>query len=187
MRCVPHLMSSKERNCSYNKKGSRAMKTFEIVNGKVMKGLPIVEGSIIVGRGYESDIVRVPIPDGALVEDGRIMNIPSKQVGSVILIRDHSGLNKKWRLLNARQKRARPEDIGLVIAKGRCLHSIGEQTSTGPEYLIAVYGHETFYIKIKSAGSTRTLRVNTLDDEIICVDIQAEKKSLNAERVLRSL
>lgn len=76
------------------------MKAFSIVEGRLRPGIPVADDDTIVvgdkGRGREQ--VRVPLPDGACVQDGRLVSVPSQSPGDLILIGDQSGYRGYWEL-----------------------------------------------------------------------------------------
>jgi hypothetical protein len=72
---------------------------FEVAGGRVRPGAPVEDGHVVLGeRGRGRQEVRIPLPPGSEVERDRVMALPGSQIGSVVLIRDHSGFRGGWEL-----------------------------------------------------------------------------------------
>jgi len=92
----------------------RLGKAYEVLQGVVYEGIPIEEdGTIHVGS------VRVPLPLGSSVSNGRLMEVTifGHYPAAMVLVRDHSGFLGGWKLTAARS-----DDEWAAIARRARAH-----------------------------------------------------------------
>jgi hypothetical protein len=172
---------------------------------------------VLVGeRGRGRHLIRVPIPRGALLEEGRVVAVPTRDPrdAAVVLIRDQSGFRGTWHLCQALlsldtcpgEKEGilggrcpycqvwadygharpftviRPEEIGRVIALGRCAQGAAGRAGGGQEVLVVARAG-AFGIRrtgrLYGAPEFLTVRV-TPDGQVEVIDAIAELETEQA-------
>jgi len=128
------------------------MLCYRIIEGKVVRGIPVEEGRVRVGHATRhSSPVDVPLPDGAKVVEGVLEGIPG-MTSVLVLFHSQHGYRGTWSLHGARSKtdwdrKVRGQEVpprtphGLeIVAEGYASDSELGALGHGPEYL-AVMKH----------------------------------------------
>ena len=130
------------------------------------RGVPLIDGRIVVGQqGAGLRRVAVPLPEGSVIEDGKVVAVPITVEGgvAVVVIRDFSGCFGTWYLTEPLPDHVLLEydiDGGAheryevmlatcprhLVAFGRCGQRMSDAMGGGAEYLFIGFPGETFDI-----------------------------------------
>lgn len=190
------------------------MKAFT-VSGSVISGIKTEERWIVVGEsGRGRKCVRVPLPNGAVVEADVLTHLPGPDGSALVLIRDHSGYRGGWSLHAPRTEaewdviaahrvdghdgyavkcpscagrlNARKPASVKIVAKGYRAQGIAGAKGGGPEYLIVLKDGESIEIVRTGRlyGAPSVLRVDCRGGEVTVTNPSEEADSRLAARLL---
>ena len=170
----------------------------------VDKGIRLADdGTIVVGElGRNRVRVAVPLPEGAVVGNGAIIEIPvtHENASAVVLIRDFSGFRGSWDLVDPLEldvirefietkgddrvlvQNMRTVEPPRLVARGRCAQGIAGRMGSGDEILyVAAEGEEYDIVRWgRIYGAPRILRVSVRDGRVTLTPMIAYVRSLDA-------
>jgi hypothetical protein len=161
------------------------------------------DGTIVVGEeGRRRERVVVPLPAGAVVRNGAVIEIPvsHEDASAVVLIRDFSGFRGTWDLVEPLELDAirafiesRGDDRVLIdhmrdtkpprlIARGKCAQGLAGRMGGGYELLFTAVDGEQYDIVRwgRIYGAPRILRVTVRDGRVTLTPMIAYVKTLDA-------
>jgi hypothetical protein len=167
------------------------------------RGIPLVGGRIVVGQqGVGLRRVAVPLPEGSVIEDGRVVAVPITVEGgvAVVVIRDFSGCFGTWYLTEPLPDHVLLEydiDGGAheqyevmlatcprnLVAFGRCGQGVFGAMGSGAEYLFIGFPGETFDIVRRGSlfGEPMIVRLAIhADGTVTLTDILADMRERDA-------
>lgn len=161
------------------------MKCYTIKASAVQAGIAVKDGAVLVGEeGRGRKLVRVPVPAGADMVDGRLAAVPAKNQpeGAVLVaFRDCSGFRGGWSLSDRQGV--------IVVAEGACAQGAAGRMGGGPEYLAVVAdgGSATINRSGRLYGAAATLRVRNVGGVLAVEDVKAVEEQNAAASALEVL
>jgi hypothetical protein len=165
------------------------------------RGIPLVDGRIVVGQvGLRR--VAVPLPEGSVIEEAKVVAVPITVEGgvAVVVIRDFSGCLGTWYLTEPLPDHVLLEydiDGGShelyetmlvtcprhLVAFGYCGQGMSGSMGGGAEYLFIGFPGETFDIVRRGGlfGEPMVLRLSVhADGTVTLTDILADMRERDA-------
>jgi hypothetical protein len=160
-------------------------------------------GMIVVGEEGRNRIrVDVPLPEGSVVRDGAVIEIPvsSEEAAAVVLIRDFAGFRGSWDLVEPLEldvirefiatnaddrvllQHMRTVEPPRCVARGRCAQGIAGRMGSGDEILYVAAEGETYDIIRwgRVYGAPRILRVAVVEGRVVLTAIIRYVRTLDA-------
>lgn len=161
------------------------MKCYTVKAAAVSVGVAVKDGAVLVGEeGRGRKLVRVPVPAGSEMADGRLVAVPAKNqpAGAVLVaFRDCSGFRGGWSLADRQGV--------IVVAEGACAQGDAGRMGGGPEYLAVVAdgGSATINRSGRLYGAPATLRVRNAGGVLTVEDVAAVTATTAAADALEVL
>ena len=152
------------------------MKVFTISSDSPEMGIVLSGGVVKVGEeGRGRKQVAVPLPEGSIIEDNMLVEVPSPDSAATVLcVRDFSGYRGTWTMT---------QQSGVkVIAEGFVAQGQAGAMGGGPEYLLSLRNGGSFRIEREGRlyGAPAIYEVRNTNGNITIVDVDAERETAAA-------